>query len=75
MFHFANPEYLYLLILIPIFVIIFIINVRLKRKSLEKFGENQVIKGLMPLASKRRPMFKFILMILALALIIIAAAS
>ncbi len=74
MFQFANPQYLYALILIPVFIIIYIVNVSLKKKSLAKFGDNQVIKGLMPLVSRRRPLFKFILMITALALIIIAAA-
>ncbi len=74
MFHFANPEYLYVLILIPVVIIIYILNIRLKKRYLNKFGENQVINGLMPLVSKRRPLFKFILMILALILIMIAAA-
>jgi Ca-activated chloride channel family protein len=74
MFHFANPEYLYALILVPVFIIVYIINISLKKKSLEKFGEYDVIKGLMPLVSKRRPLFKFILMIIALALIVFAAA-
>lgn len=74
MLHIANPEYLYALILIPVFILIYIISVHLKKKSMDKFGENQVIKGLIPLVSKRRPTFKFILNMFALALIIIAAA-
>ncbi len=74
MFHLANPQYLWALILVPVFIIIYIVNIKLKKKSLAKFGDNQVIKGLMPLVSKRRPLFKFILMIIALSLIIIAAA-
>ena len=74
MLHLANPEYLNVLILIPVFTLIYIISVRLKKKSLAKFGESQVIEGLIPLVTKRRPLFKFIFMMIALALIIIAAA-
>ncbi len=74
MFHFANQQFLYLLILIPVFIIVYVINVRLRRKSMDKFGEYEVIKSLIPLLSKRRPLTKFILMLMALALLIIAAA-
>jgi len=74
MFHFANQEFLYALILIPVFIVLYIINVRLKRKSMDKFGDYDVIKNLIPLLSKRRPLLKFILMTTALAALIIAAA-
>ncbi|OQY03864.1 MAG: hypothetical protein B6I20_04190 [Bacteroidetes bacterium 4572_117] len=72
--HFENIQYLYGLIIIPFFILLYIINVRLKKKALAKFGENSVIEGLMPLVSKQRPLFKFIFIVLALALVIIAAA-
>ena len=74
MFHFANQEFLYLLILIPVFIILYAVSVRLKRKSMDKFGDYEVIKTLIPLLSQRRPLFKFILLVTALALLIIAAA-
>lgn len=74
MIHFANLHYLYALIIIPILIIIFIFARRNKKKALKRFGDNDVIKSLMPLVSRRRPTVKFILVLLVLSLIIVAIA-
>ena len=48
MFSFGNPNALYLLILIPIILGIFIIARRRRIAGLKKFGNPEVIAGLMP---------------------------
>jgi len=70
----ANIEYLYALIIIPILVILYIAKRRIRKKELNKFGEEEVISKLMPLVSYRRPHTKFVLLLIALSLIIVAIA-
>ena len=52
MFSFANPEYLYLLLLLPIVAGLFWLSQRAKAKKIAKFGRAGVVKGLMPEQSK-----------------------
>ena len=73
-FVWANEDYLYALGLIPIMIIFFIFATILKNKALKRFGEYRLVKELMPLASKSRPVIKFSGMIISLTLIIFAIA-
>ena len=74
MFRFANIEMLWWLITIPVFVIAYIIITKRKQRQLMEFGDPELIAQLMPDASKSRPIVKFTLLIVALALLIVAAA-
>ena len=74
MFRFANIEMLWWLITIPAFVIAYIIYTKRKRRQLLEFGDQELIVQLMPDASKSRPVWKFSLLIVALALLIVAGA-
>ena len=74
MFRFANIEMLWWLITIPVFVIAYIIYTKRKRRQLLEFGDQELIAQLMPDASKSRPIWKFSLLIVALALLIVASA-
>jgi len=74
MFRFANIEMLWLLTLIPMFVLAFILFTRRKRRQLEAFGDPALVADLMPDASKKRPIIKFSLVQLALVLLIFATA-
>ncbi len=71
MFRFADPQYLWLLSLIPILVIIHIIYLIKRRNRLRKFGDTELVRMLTPKASKYRPTVKFLLTLIALVLIII----
>ena len=74
MFRFANPEYLYLLILIPLFIAGFIaLNIR-KKKSVEKFGSLKLVKQMMPEMSLKRGYLKFWVTLIAIAMGIIVIA-
>jgi Ca-activated chloride channel family protein len=74
MIHFANPLFLYALLVIPVLIIIYIFTQISKKKSLERFGDNHVISSLMPLVSKRRGGFKFAIILAVLLLVIISIA-
>ena len=74
MFRFANIEMLWWLITIPVFVIAYIIITKRKQRQLREFGDPELMAQLMPDASKSRPIVKFTLLIVALALLIVAAA-
>ena len=65
---------LWWLITIPVFVIAYIIITKRKQRQLMEFGDPELMAQLMPDASKSRPIVKFTLLIVALALLIVAAA-
>lgn len=74
MFRFGEPLYLYLLILIPIIIGVYIFLRYQRRKRLSLFGNPETLKVLMPEVSTKRVNRKFILYILALACVILALA-
>ena len=74
MFRFANPEYLYLLLIIPILLGLFIWANKKQRKNLQRFGNPKLLAPLMPNVSYVRPQIKFYLMLTALILIVFALA-
>jgi len=73
-FRFANPEYLYLLLVIPAFAIIFWLARRGRRRAIRKFGNPELLAGLMPNVSNGRPVVKFWIWMLALAFMIVGIA-
>jgi Ca-activated chloride channel homolog len=74
MFRFGNIEYLWGLILIPVFTVIFIWSRILRKKALRRFGNLTLLEQLMPFSSKGRPVFKFIILMLSLAFFITGMA-
>ena len=74
MFRFAHSEYLWGLIIIPFLALFFGLARYSRRRALNRFANKKMLQELMPLASKNRPVFKFILLMLALAFFIVGAA-
>lgn len=74
MFRFGSPEYLYLLALIPLFIGVFLVAMRARKRRLERFGNISTIMGLMPEVSTPRVRYKFVLYLVAVGLLIIALA-
>jgi Ca-activated chloride channel family protein len=66
LFRFANPDLLYLLLLLPVMVLLFIINEIRKRRALRRFGNPLLVGTLVPEMSKSRPLVKFIIQSLAI---------
>ena len=74
MFRFANPQYLWLLTLIPLFVVLFAAAAAQRRRRLARFGNPETLAELMPEVSNGRVVLKFILFCGAVALVVLAAA-
>lgn len=74
MFRFANPEYFFLLLLLPLMLALFFYVRYRYNKRLRKFGNPETIAQLMPEASWRKTTYKFILIGLALLFLIVAMA-
>lgn len=74
MFSFANPEYLYLLLLLPIVAGLFWLSQRAKAKKIAKFGRAGVVKELMPEQSKYKPWIRLTVELVLLATIVVILA-
>ncbi len=74
MFRFANIEMLWWLFSIPVFILGYVIMSRRLQRALQSFGDPELLAQMMPDASKSRPIWKFSIMMLTLALLIVAAA-
>jgi len=75
MFQFASPEYLFLLLLVPLLISIFVFSDIRRKRNVKKFGNPELLEGLMPNVSKIRPLVKFCLQLLALILLVIVLAQ
>ncbi|MDP4239802.1 MAG: VWA domain-containing protein [Bacteroidota bacterium] len=75
MFRFAHPEYLYLLLLIPVLIGVFVYTKIQKRRNIKKFGNPDLLAELMPNVSVVRPQMKFYLQLFAVLLLIIVLAQ
>src|ERR1700744_6101553 len=75
MLRFAHIEFLWGLLLIPAFVLLFIVVSRWKKKAVKAFGDKNVVKQMMPDVSFSRPWLKFILFSLAFGMLVIGAAD
>ena len=67
LFRFANPDFLYLLLLLPVIILLFIINEIRKKKALKRLGDINLVGRLVPEMSKIRPVIKFILPLIAIS--------
>ncbi len=74
LFRFANPDFLYLLLLLPVIVMLYIINEIRKRRALKRFGNIELVSSLIPEMSKSRPLIKFIMQSIAFIAAIIMLA-
>jgi len=74
MFRFAEPEYLYLLLVVPLLTLIFVFYRIRKRKNIAAFGDPDLLKGLMPNVSTVRPTAKFIMQMVVLMLLVVVLA-
>ena len=75
MFRFAHPEYLYILIVIPVIALINLILTNRRKKALNEFGDYELLENLMPDVSDSRPVIKFYLLLLAMTIIIFMIAQ
>lgn len=74
MFRFENSGFLWGLLIIPILTLFFIWSRIVRKRALRRFGNDEIMKYLMPFASNNRPRFKFFILMLALVFIILGIA-
>ena len=74
MFRFAHIELLYLLAVIPVLAIIFALMMRRRRLLMERFGNIELLKELIPAYSPARLRMKLWIWLTAFACLVVAAA-
>ena len=74
MISFAYPHLLYLLLLIPLIVLLFIWSRINRQRRLARFGKKEVIENLMPDVSKYMPWVKMVLSLFIIAFLVIMVA-
>lgn len=74
MFKFEDPIYLWLLWIVPILALIRFVTGWRRRKNLQRLGDPDLLRRLMPGVSKVRPACKFWMLMAALALMIVMLA-
>ncbi len=75
MIRFEHIEFLYALLLIPVFIILYILMNYWKRKAIARFGDANLISKLMPQRSGSRPFVKFVIILLAFGSLVIAMTN
>jgi len=71
MFRLSHPQFLYLLLLIPLLVLLFVYSRSRKKKALASFGDINLVLRLIPEYSGTREILKFIIWTAAWLLIVI----
>ena len=71
---FANPEFLYLLLIVPVVLAVYVYSNYRRIKRLEEYGDMELLKQLMPDVSTIRPNIKFCIALIAMALLAVTLA-
>ncbi|OIP84260.1 MAG: hypothetical protein AUK44_03175 [Porphyromonadaceae bacterium CG2_30_38_12] len=75
MFRFAHPEYLFLLLTIPVLIALFVYSQIRRRQKIKLFGNPVLLAELMPYVSFIRPQVKFYIQLTAIILLILVLAQ
>ncbi|MES2287787.1 MAG: VWA domain-containing protein [Bacteroidota bacterium] len=75
MFQLENKYFLYALSLVPVFIIIYWLVNRWRKKALAAYGDVSIVKQLIPDVSVSKRIWKFILFTLAFAMVIIGIVN
>ena len=75
MFRFAHPEFLYLLLILPVLLFLYIYIVRARKNAIKKYGTPELLSYLMPEASTKRRSLKYFYLFFAMTVIIFIVAG
>ncbi|GHV58410.1 membrane protein [Bacteroidia bacterium] len=75
MFRFEHPEYLYLLLVLPVLLMLFIYYMRTKKRALKRFGEMQLLRSLMPEVALKKYYIKFWILLICSGLFVLVIAG
>ncbi|MCU0458191.1 MAG: VWA domain-containing protein [Bacteroidales bacterium] len=73
-FRFAQPDMLYLLLLVPVLIVIWIFGNRRRRLARERFGDDTLLRRLSPDYSPGRMAVKFVIRMLAFIMAVLVTA-
>jgi Ca-activated chloride channel homolog len=74
LFRFANPDFLYLLLLLPVLIVLWIFNEIRKNRALQRIGDSGLVRRLLPELSRIRPSLKFVIQIIGISAVIMILA-
>ncbi|MBP7075520.1 MAG: VWA domain-containing protein [Bacteroidales bacterium] len=74
MFQFHSSIYLWLLWIVPVLVALWILSRYIRKKQLQRFGDNEIIKKLMPAVSTRFRILRNVVLLLAITMLVLALA-
>lgn len=72
---FERPDILFLLLLLPVLLLLFIWYLRWRKKAIQTIGDAQLVEGMMERTSVKRKWIKFTLLTVAVLCIIIGLAN
>ncbi|MDR3268806.1 MAG: VWA domain-containing protein [Tannerella sp.] len=75
MFRFANPDFLYLLLALPVLIAFFVYTTVVRKKAIRKYGSLELVLQLMPEASPKRQRLKFWLLLTAITVVVFVIAG
>jgi Ca-activated chloride channel family protein len=75
MFRFAHPEFLYLLIVLPVLLFFYVYIASARKKAIKKYGSPELIASLMPEASPKRRRLKYFFLLLSITVVIFIIAG
>lgn len=75
MLHFAHIEILWALLAIPLFIFLFTLVSRWKKKAIAGLGDKKVVEMMIPQVSFSRPWLKFVLFCIAYGFLVIGMAD
>lgn len=75
MFRFEHPEYLYLLLILPALLLLFLYSMYVKKRNLKRFGDMKIIRSLMPDIALKKQYFKFWIVFVCVGLFVIILAG
>jgi len=75
MIRFAHIEFLYLLLLIPVFIVLYLAWNGWRKRALKRFGDIKVIQMMMPRYSGVRPLLKFIILLTAFVFFVVGISD
>jgi Ca-activated chloride channel family protein len=75
MLKFAHSEYLYALFAMPVFILLYYMVHRWRKKKLRMFGESALVKAVADTVSKNKPVWKFIVLMLAYSALVVGIAD
>ena len=75
MFRFANPEFLYLLFVLPVLITVYFSAVIRRKKAIKKYGNPVLLSQLMPEVSTKRQHLKFWTFFAAISILVFVIAG